>query len=244
MIVGIPREIKKNENRVSLTPFGAEELIKSGNTVLVQESAGVASGFSDIDYINSGVKIISNPEEIYDRSDMIVKVKEPIENEFALIKENQIIFTFFHFAASEELTSEMIENQSISIAYETVQKNNGDLPLLVPMSEVAGRMAVQNGAKCLEANMGGKGKLLSGVPGVEPATVTILGGGVVGANSAKLAAGLGAKVNILDINPDRLRYLNDIMPPNVVTHYSNSHNISELLPKSDLLFGAVLIVGA
>ena len=244
MIVGIPKEVKKNENRVSLTPFGAEELIKSGNSVLIQQSAGIASGFSDKDYAESGATIISSAEEIYSKSDMIVKVKEPIGDELGLIKKNQIVFTFFHFAASEALTKGMIDNGSISIAYETVQKKNGELPLLVPMSEVAGRMAVQNGAKCLEANMGGKGKLLSGVPGVEPATVTVLGGGIVGANAAKLAAGLGAKVNILDINPDRLRYLNDIMPSNVFTLYSNSHNISELLPKTDLLIGAVLIVGA
>ncbi len=244
MIVGVPKEIKKNENRISLTPFGAEELIKSGNSVLIEKSAGNASGFSDEDYIKSGATIVSNSVEIYSKSDMIVKVKEPIGEELKLIKENQIVFTFFHFAASESLTKGMIDNGSISIAYETVQKDNGELPLLVPMSEVAGRMAVQNGAKCLEANMGGKGKLLSGVPGVEPATVTVLGGGVVGANAAKLAAGLGAKVNILDINPERLRYLNDVMPPNVVTLYSNSHNILELLPKTDLLIGAVLIVGA
>ena len=244
MIVGIPKEVKKNENRVSLTPFGAEELIKSGNSVLIQKSAGIASGFSDKDYTKSGATIIPNAEEIYSKSDMIVKVKEPIGNELDLIKKDQIVFTFFHFAASEALTKGMLDNGSISIAYETVQRESGELPLLVPMSEVAGRMAVQNGAKCLEANMGGKGKLLSGVPGVEPATVTILGGGIVGANAAKLAAGLGAKVNILDINPDRLRYLNDIMPSNVFTLYSNSHNISELLPKTDLLIGAVLIVGA
>jgi len=244
MIVGVPKEVKKNENRVSLTPFGAEELIKSGNSVLVEQSAGIASGFSDEDYMKSGATIISTPEEIYSKSNMIVKVKEPIGDELHLIKKDQIVFTFFHFAASEKLTDGMIQNESISIAYETVQKNNGELPLLVPMSEVAGRMAVQNGAKCLEANMGGKGKLLSGVPGVEPATVTILGGGVVGTNAAKLAAGLGAKVNILDVNPDRLRYLNDILPPNVVTLYSNSHNISDLLSKTDLLIGAVLIVGA
>ena len=244
MIIGVPKEVKQNENRVSLTPFGSEELVKSGNQVLIEKSAGIASGFSDQNYIESGATIVSTPEEIYSTSDMIVKVKEPIDYELSFIKKNQIVFTFFHFAASEELTNGMLENESISIAYETVQKSNGELPLLVPMSEVAGRMAVQNGAKCLEANMGGKGKLLSGVPGVEPATVTILGGGIVGANAAKLAAGLGAKVNILDINPDRLRYLNDIMPPNVITHYSNSHNISDLLPKTDLLIGAVLIVGA
>lgn len=244
MIIGVPKEIKKNENRVSITPFGAEELVKSGHSVILQESAGEASGFSDDDYISSGANIAVNPEQIYSDSDMIVKVKEPIDHELSLIRENQIVFTFFHFAASKKLTKGMINNKSISIAYETVQNTSGELPLLVPMSEVAGRMAVQNGAKCLEANMGGKGKLLSGVPGVEPATVTILGGGVVGANAAKLAAGLGAKVNILDINPERLRYLNDVMPSNVFTLYSNSHNISELLPKTDLLIGAVLIVGA
>ena len=244
MIIGVPKEIKRNENRTSLVPFGAEELVKSGNTVLIEKSAGIASGFSDEDYILSGATIIDTAEEIYSRSDIIVKVKEPIGDELQLIKKNQIIFTFFHFAASKELTNRMIENESISIAYETVQKSSGELPLLIPMSEVAGRMAVQNGAKCLEENMGGKGKLLSGVPGVEPATVTILGGGVVGTNAAKLAAGFGAKVNILDINQERLRYLNDIMPPNVCTLYSNRHNISQLLPTTDLLIGAVLIVGA
>jgi len=244
MIIGIPKEIKENENRVSLTPFGAEELVKSGNSVLIQSSAGIASGFSDENYTESGANILKTPEEIYSKADMIVKVKEPINDELSLIKKNQIIFTFFHFSASKDLTNRMIENESIAIAYETVQNDLGELPLLIPMSEVAGRMAVQNGAKCLEENMGGKGKLLSGVPGVEPATVTILGGGVVGANAAKLASGMGAKVNILDINPGRLRYLDDIMPSNVYTLYSNRHNISELLPKTDLLIGAVLIVGA
>jgi len=244
MIIGVPKEIKNNENRVSLIPFGAEELIKSGHKVLVQKSAGIASGFKDSDYINSGATILDEAEEIYSKSDMIVKVKEPIGDELSLIKEDQIVFTFFHFAADEVLTDRMIESRSISIAYETVQKESGELPLLIPMSEVAGRMAVQNGAKCLEANMQGKGKLLSGVPGVEPATVTVLGGGIVGTNAAKLAAGLGAKVNILDVSAERLRYLDDIMPPNVSTLYSNSHNIAELLPKTDLLIGAVLIVGA
>ncbi len=244
MIIGIPKEIKEDEHRVSLTPFGAEELVKSGNSVLIQSSAGVSSGFSDETYIKSGANILKTSEEIYSKSDMIVKVKEPIDHEISLIKKDQIIFTFFHFAASKELTNGMIENESIAIAYETVQKDSGELPLLIPMSEVAGRMAVQNGAKCLEENMGGKGKLLSGVPGVEPATVTILGGGVVGTNAAKLASGMGAKVNILDINPERLRYLDDIMPSNVCTLYSNRHNISDLLPKTDLLIGAVLVVGA
>ena len=244
MIVGVPKEIKANENRIALTPFGSEELVKSGNTVLIQKSAGIASGFPDESYILSGASIIDTAEEIYSKSDMIVKVKEPIEDELELIKKDQIVFTFFHFAASEQLTSGMIENESISIAYETVQNKSGNLPLLIPMSEVAGRMAVQNGAKCLEENMGGKGKLLSGVPGVEPATVTILGGGIVGTNAAKLASGMGAKVNILDINSERLRYLNDVMPPNVCTLYSNRHNILELLPKTDLLIGAVLVVGA
>jgi alanine dehydrogenase len=175
---------------------------------------------------------------------MIVKVKEPQSEEIKMIKPNQIIFTYFHFAASRELTESIIQTSCIAIAYETVQTENGQLPLLIPMSEVAGRMAVQNGAKCLEANMGGRGKLLSGAPGVEPATVTILGGGIVGMNAAKLAAGLGAKVNILDISPERLRYLDDVMPSNVFTLYSNRHTILDLLPKTDLLIGAVLVVGA
>lgn len=244
MIVGIPKEIKSNENRVSLIPFGVEDLCKSGHTVIVEDNAGYGSGFSNEDYVNAGALIADNAKEVFDKADMIVKVKEPQPSEVEMIKADQIVFTYFHFAADEQLTHGIINSNSIAIAYETVQDENGQLPLLIPMSEVAGRMAVQNGAKCLEANMGGRGKLLSGVPGVEPATVTILGGGIVGMNAAKLAAGLGAKVNILDISPDRLKYLDDIMPSNVFTLYSNKHTILYLLPKTDLLIGAVLVVGA
>jgi len=244
MIVGIPKEIKDNEKRVSLTPFGAQELMKSGNTVFVENNAGLGSGFSNNQYIKSGAIILDSPEDIFSKSDIIIKVKEPQSEEIKYIKENQIIFTFFHFAASNELTHQMIDTGATCLAYETVQNNNGTLPILIPMSEVAGRMSVQNGAKCLEGNMGGKGKLLGGVPGVDASTVTILGGGIVGTNAAKLAAGLGAKVYILDINMDRLRYLDDIMPANVQTMYSNYHNISDLLRYTDLLIGSVLVVGS
>ena len=244
MIIGIPKEIKNNENRVSLIPFGVEDLCKNGHTVIVETNAGKGSGFSDEDYSAAGAQIESTAKAIFVKSDMIVKVKEPQPNEVEMIKPNQIVFTYFHFAADKELTDSIIDTTSIAIAYETVQSDNGQLPLLIPMSEVAGRMAVQNGAKCLEASMGGRGKLLSGVPGVEPATVTVLGGGIVGMNAAKLAAGLGAKVNILDVSADRLKYLDDIMPPNVFTLYSNRHTILDLLPTTDLLIGAVLVVGA
>ncbi len=243
MIVGIPKEIKDNEKRVSLTPYGVNELVKSGNQVLIEKNAGVGSGFSDDLYIINGARVVESVDEVFLKSDMIVKVKEPQPEEISKIKENQIIFTFFHFAASQKLMQDVLETGCTSIAYETVQNNDGSLPILVPMSEVAGRMSVQNGAKCLEGNMGGKGKLLGGVPGVDASTVTILGGGVVGSNAAKLAAGLGAKVYILDINMDRLRYLDDIMPSNVQTMYSNEHNISHLLEYTDLLIGSVLVVG-
>ena len=244
MIIGVPKEIKNNENRVSLIPFGVEDLCKNGHTVIVESNAGKGSGFSDEDYSAAGAQIEFNAKLIFEKSNMIVKVKEPQPNEIKMIRPNQIVFTYFHFAADKELTDSIVKSSSIAIAYETVQTANGQLPLLIPMSEVAGRMAVQNGAKCLEASMGGRGKLLSGVPGVEPATVTVLGGGIVGMNAAKLAAGLGAKVNILDISADRLKYLDDIMPPNVFTLYSNRHTILDLLPKTDLLIGAVLVVGA
>jgi len=244
MIIGIPKEIKNNENRVSLIPFGVEDLCKNGHTVIVETNAGKGSGFFDEDYTVAGAQIESTAKAIFEKADMIVKVKEPQPHEVEMIKPNQIVFTYFHFAADKELTESIIKSSSIAIAYETVQTDNGQLPLLIPMSEVAGRMAVQNGAKCLEASMGGRGKLLSGVPGVEPATVTILGGGIVGMNAAKIAAGLGAKVNILDINADRLKYLDDIMPSNVFTLYSNRHTILDLLPTTDLLIGAVLVVGA
>tara|TARA_B100001250_G_scaffold226344_1_gene194181 strand:- start:1113 stop:2207 length:1095 start_codon:yes stop_codon:yes gene_type:complete len=244
MVVGIPKEIKDNEQRVSLTPYGANELVKLKNTVYVQKNAGIGSGFSNESYIDSGAIILDTIEEVYNISDLIIKVKEPQDSEIKLIKSNQIIFTFFHFAASQSLTKGIINSGATAIAYETVQNQDNSLPILIPMSEVAGRMSVQNGAKCLEANMKGKGKLLGGVPGVDASTVTILGGGIVGSNAAKLAAGLGAKVYILDVNMDRLRYLDDIMPPNVQTMYSNNLNISNLLTYTDLLIGSVLIVGS
>ena len=244
MIVGIPKEIKDNEKRISLTPYGVSELVKSGNIVIVEKNAGNGSGFTDDNYIQNGATIYDNPDQIYSKSDLIVKVKEPQPEEIKKIKENQIIFTFFHFASSKELTKNVLDTGCSSIAYETVQNSDGTLPILIPMSEVAGRMSVQNGAKCLEGNMGGKGKLLGGVAGVDASTVTILGGGIVGSNAAKLAAGLGAKVYILDVNMNRLRYLDDTMPPNVQTMYSNESNISNLLKYTDLLIGSVLVVGS
>jgi len=244
MIIGIPKEIKDNEQRVSLTPFGVSELVKLNNKVYVQKNAGVGSGFSNDDYLNSGACLLDNLEEVYQKSKLIIKVKEPQDIEIKLINSEHIIFTFFHFAASEALTSGIISSGCTAIAYETVQSKDGSLPILIPMSEVAGRMSVQNGAKCLEANMKGKGKLLGGVPGVDSSTVTILGGGIVGTNAAKLAAGLGAKVYILDVNMKRLRYLDEIMPANVQTIHSNHQNISNLLSYTDLLIGSVLIVGS
>jgi len=244
MIIGVPKEIKNNEKRVALTPHGAGELIHLGHTVYIQENAGNGSGFSCSDYKKVGVKVLSDIKDIYSKSDLIVKVKEPQPEEVALIKKDQLVFTFFHFAADEKLTNGIIDSKCIAIAYETIEGADGSLPILIPMSEVAGRMSVQNGAKCLEGSMGGKGKLLSGVPGVEPAVVTVLGAGIVGYNAAKLAAGLGAQVNILDVNMNRLRYLDDIMPENVTTLYSNSHNLANALTYTDLLIGAVLIPGA
>ncbi len=244
MIIGIPKEIKNHENRVSMIPFAVEALCKEGHIVNVETAAGLGSGFSDEDYLKAGANILSSAAEVFKSAEMIVKVKEPQPSEIQMISEDQIVFTYFHFAADEQLTKGIIDTRSIAIAYETVQSSNGSLPLLIPMSEVAGRMAVQEGAKCLEENMGGKGLLISGVPGVAPAVVTILGGGIVGMNAAKLAAGLGAQVYILDVSPSRLKYLNEIMPPNVITLYSNSMNLKELLPRTDLVIGAVLIVGA
>jgi alanine dehydrogenase len=244
MVIGVPKEIKNNENRVSILPFGVEDLSKFGHKVIIQSQAGCGSGFTDDDYKKAGALIINSSENIFQQSDLIIKVKEPQPEEIQMIRKNQIIFTYFHFAANANLTKSMRDTKSIDIAYETVQTSEGQLPLLIPMSEVAGRMAIQNGAKCLEGSMGGMGKLLSGVPGVPCANVSVIGGGVVGSNAAKLAAGLGAKVNILDIDMDRLRYLDDIMPSNVFTLYSNKHTIIELLPKTDLLIGSVLLVGA
>ena len=243
MIIGVPKEIKLNESRVSLVPSGVDGLVKMGHNVFVENNAGLGSGFTNDMYQNAGATILSTAKEVFSQSDMIIKVKEPQEEEFSLIKPNQIIFTYFHFAADKALLEAMLKSRAISIAYETVE-SDGKLPLLIPMSEVAGRLAVINGSKCLESNMGGKGKLISGVPGVEPANVLILGGGIVGSNAAKLASGLGANVYILDINMDNLRHLDDIMPENVHTIHSNSHILKDLLPKIDLLIGAVLVVGA
>lgn len=244
MIVGVPREIKPQEARVSMTPHGVLELAEAGHRSLVEHDAGIRSGFTDSDYSAQGAEICDTIEEVYARSELIVKVKEPIGKEIGLIRDGVIMFTFFHFAASEELTKGFLNTGAVGLAYETLELPDGTLPLLMPMSEVAGRMAVQEGAKYLETRQGGKGILLGGVPGVEPATVMIIGGGVVGTNAAKIASGLGAMVYVLDTNIQRLRYLDDTMPKNVVTLFSNRYNITAVLPKTDLLVGAVLIVGA
>lgn len=244
MIIGVPREIKTNENRVALTPSGAEILRSHGHTLLVEQNAGVGSGFADADYAAHGVEIVPTAKEVFDRAEMIMKVKEPIAVEFPMIRKGQVLFTYFHFAADRPLTDAIVKSGSIAIAYETVQKPNGSLPLLVPMSEVAGRMAPQEGAKYLEKTMGGRGILLAGVPGTEPGEVVVLGGGVVGANAATIAAGLGAHVTLLDVNLDRLRYLDDVMPKNVVTMMSNPYNIRKVIKKADLVIGAILIPGA
>ncbi len=244
MIVGCPKEIKDHENRVALLPSGAEELVKRGHTVIVERGAGLGSGVPDEDYLKVGAEIARTHAEVFHRADMIVKVKEPLAREYALLREGQLVFTYFHFAASKPLTEAMLARKIVAIAYETIRTPDGELPLLTPMSEIAGRMAIQEGAKYLEKPMMGRGILLGGVPGVAPAQVVILGGGVVGSNAAKVAAGLGARVTILDVNLRRLRYLDDIMPPNVVTLMSNAHNIRDMVTRADLLIGAVLIEGA
>jgi alanine dehydrogenase len=244
MIIGVPKEIKNNENRVAVTPAGVAEFKKNGHTVYIQTQAGSGSGFSDEEYVKAGALILPTIEEIYAIADMICKVKEPITSEYQLIKENQLLFTYFHFASSEELTHAMIERKAICLAYETVEKTDRSLPLLVPMSQVAGRMAIQEGAKYLEKPMGGRGILLGGVAGVKPANVLILGGGIVGTQAAKMAAGLGANVTIMDVSLPRLRYLEDVMPANVDTVMSNEYNIREAIKLSDLIVGAVLIPGA
>lgn len=243
MIIGVPKEIKNNENRVALTPAGVQELTKFNHTVYVQASAGEGSGFSDEEYAAAGASILPTIEEVYGIAEMIMKVKEPIEPEYKLIKEDQLVFTYFHFASSQPLTEAMLKTRSICLAYETVERADRSLPLLVPMSEVAGRMSVQEGAKYLEKPMGGRGILLGGVPGVRPAKVMVLGGGIVGTHAAQMAAGLGADVTILDINLNRLRYLSEVMPANVNTFYSNEYNIRDLISSHDLIIGAVLIPG-
>ncbi|MCX8212750.1 MAG: alanine dehydrogenase [Lewinella sp.] len=244
MIIGCPIEIKNNENRVALTPGGCLELARRGHTVYIQTLAGVGSGYDDASYVESGGEILPTIEDVYAKSETIVKVKEPIASEYELIREGQLVFTYFHFASSRPLTEAMIKSKSICLAYETVEAPNGSLPLLIPMSEVAGRMAVQQGANYLEKPKGGIGILLGGVPGVKPAKVVVLGGGVVGIQAAKMAAGLGAQVILMDINLDRLRYLADVLPANVRTVYSSEYNIRKELSTVDLVVGAVLIPGA
>jgi alanine dehydrogenase len=244
MLIGVPKEIKPNEKRVALTPGGAEMLSRNGHKVIVENNAGVGSGFSNEAYEKAGATIIGTAAEVYGQAEMIMKVKEPIAPEYPLIRSGQTLFTYFHFAASRELTEAMVKSGSTCIAYETVQKADGSLPLLIPMSEVAGRMAPQEGAKYLEHPMGGRGVLLGGVPGTKPANVIVLGGGVVGTNAAKIAAGFGARVTIFDNNLYRLRYLDDVMPKNVETQMSTMANIREAVVNADLVIGAVLIVGA
>ncbi len=244
MTIGVPKEIKNNESRVGMTPAGVFELVKNDHTVYVQSSAGEGSGFFDADYQQAGAIILDTIGQVYALSDMIVKVKEPIAEEYDYIKKDQVVFTYFHFASSEPLTKAMIKSEAICIAYETVEDEDGTLPLLTPMSEVAGRMAIQQGAKYLEKPVKGRGVLLGGVPGVAPGKVLVLGAGVVGIQAAKMAAGLGAHVTILDINMKRLRYVNDVMPSHVVTEFSNEFNIRKHIKDHDLIVGGVLLKGA
>jgi alanine dehydrogenase len=244
MIIGVPKEIKTNEYRVALVPAGSEALVNAGHTVLVEAGAGEGAGFTDDDYTATGATLSASPDEVWREAEMILKVKEPIEVEWPRMRQDQIIFTYFHFAASEALTRAVMDSGCIANAYETVQLPTGELPLLTPMSEVAGRMAIQEGAKYLEKLHGGRGVLLGGVPGVEPATVVILGGGIVGSHAARMAAGMGAQVVILDVSLNRLRYLSEVMPANVLLIYSNRHNILGWAERADLLVGAVLLPGA
>lgn len=244
MIVGVPREIKSDEYRVAMIPVGVEELTRAGHTVLVQAGAGQGSGISDEAYVRSGAQIAPDAASIWKLADMMVKVKEPMPDEWPLMRAGQIVFTYFHFAADERLTNAVMASGITAVAYETIRDARGNLPLLTPMSEVAGRMSIQEGAKYLERPFQGRGILLGGVPGVAPASVAVLGGGIVGANAAKVAAGLGAHVFILDINLDRLRYLDDVMPRNVTTLFSDRHTVLDCISSCDLVIGAVLIPGA
>lgn len=245
MKIGVPKEIKSQESRVAMTPAGVMELVhRFGHEVYVQKSAGQESKFTDQEYVSAGAVMLDTLEEVYLMADMIVKVKEPVEKEYPLIRRGQLLFTYFHFASGRVLTEAMMESGATCIAYETVMDKDRSLPLLTPMSEVAGRMSIQQGAKYLEKPQNGKGILLGGVPGVRPANVLIIGGGVVGTQAAYMAAGLGANVTVLDVNLHRLRYLDDVMPANVVAQYSSKHAISELLPAADLVIGAALTVGA
>ena len=244
MLIGVPKEIKPDEYRVALTPAGAEMLTRGGHELVVEKGAGLGSGFTDDFYENAGATILDSADEVWAKADMIMKVKEPIAPEWPRMRPGQVVFTYFHFAASEELTRAVVDSGATAIAYETVELESGELPLLTPMSEVAGRMAVQEGAKYLEKPQGGLGVLLGGVPGVKPGKVLILGGGVVGTNAAKMAAGLGARVAIMDISLPRLRYLDDVMPANVHTLFSTRYAIRKQIEDADLIIGAVLIPGA
>ncbi len=244
MIIGVPKEIKTHENRVALLPGGVLQLKKKGHELLIEKGAGAGSGFPDSAYADAGAKIVDDVNEVWKQAEMIMKVKEPIEPEYPRMRKGQILFTYLHFAASRELTEAVAKSGCIAIAYETVEKADRSLPLLIPMSEVAGRMSAQEGAKYLEKPMGGRGVLMGGIPGVPPANVIILGGGIVGVNAAKIAAGMGANTTILDINIPRLRYLDDVMPKNVSTMFSNEANIRHLLPQTDLVIGGVLKPGA
>lgn len=244
MTIGIPKEIKNNESRVGMTPAGVYELVKKDHTVYIQADAGLGSGFSNKDYREAGAVVLDTLGQVYSLSQMIVKVKEPVEEEYPLIQKGQVVFTYFHFASDEFLTKSMMERKAVCIAYETVEDEDGSLPLLTPMSEVAGRMAIQQGAKYLEKPVKGRGVLLGGVPGVPPGRVLVLGAGVVGIQAAKMAAGLGAHVTILDVNMKRLRYVNDVMPNHVVTEFSSEFNIRRHIKNHDLIVGAVLLKGA
>jgi len=244
MIIGVPKEIKNNENRVAITPAGVAAFVKAGHRVLIQDQAGAGSGISNDDYVQAGAGIVSSAEEVFAGADMIMKVKEPLPQEYSLFKEGQILFTYLHLAPEPELTGELLNKKVVGIAYETIQSDNGALPLLTPMSEVAGRMSVQMGAQFLEKPKGGKGVLLGGVPGVPPAEVAIIGGGVVGTNAAKMALGMGAHVTVIEKSADRLRYLDDIFGGRITTLMSNSYNIAGAVAAADLLIGAVLIPGA
>ena len=244
MIIGVPREVKPDEYRVAMLPVGAEELVRRGHRVLVEAGAGLGSGLPDHAYLEVGAELVDSPEQVFAAAQLIVKVKEPQPAEWLLIRSGQILFTYFHLAASRELTTALLATDSTCVAYETLADDRGRLPLLTPMSEVAGRMSIQEGAKYLERPQQGRGILLGGVPGVAPAWITVLGGGIVGANAAKIAAGFGANVSILDINMDRLRYLDDIMPANVDVLFSDRHTIRQQLERADLVVGAVLIPGA
>jgi len=244
MKIGIPNEIKPQESRVAATPSGVQQLVTDGHTVLVKAEAGIESGFTDEEYQKAGARITDTNKELFETAEMIVKVKEPLESEYSLFKPGQIVFSYFHFAASQKLTRAMQNSGALCVAYETLERPDGSLPLLIPMSEIAGRMAPQCGATSLERHRGGRGVLLGGVPGVRPARVSILGGGISGTHAALIAAGMGAEVTILDINLAQLRHLSEFMPKNVTTLHSNAHTIHESCIESDLVIGSVLIHGA